>query len=72
MNKAVGTVLAPVPQRVFWAVFEGLVAIVLLLAGGLGALQAAAITTGVPFALVLLAMCVAVWKGLATEHALTK
>ncbi|MCO5071176.1 MAG: BCCT family transporter [Rhizobiaceae bacterium] len=67
-----GKVDAPVPQRVFWAVFEGLVAIVLLLAGGLGALQAAAITTGVPFALVLLAMCVAVWKGLATEHALTK
>ena len=43
-------------------------AIVLLLAGGLGALQAAAITTGIPFALVLLVMCVAIWKGLAAEH----
>jgi len=58
---------APTPQRVFWAVSEGLVAIVLLMAGGLGALQAAAVTTGVPFAVVLLLMCVAIWKGLAGE-----
>ncbi|MEL7049477.1 MAG: BCCT family transporter, partial [Pseudomonadota bacterium] len=33
----------PVPQRVFWAVFEGLVAIALMLGGGLASLQAAAI-----------------------------
>ena len=63
-----GKVDAPVPQRVFWAIFEGLVAIVLLLAGGLAALQAAALTTGIPFALVLLGMCVAIWKGLSTER----
>ena len=44
-------------------------AVVLLLAGGLAALQAAAITTGIPFALVLLGMCVALWKGLASERA---
>ena len=64
-----GKVDAPVPQRVFWAIFEGLVAVVLLLAGGLSALQAAAITTGIPFALVLLGMCVAIWKGLSSERA---
>ena len=64
-----GKVDAPVPQRVFWAVFEGLVAVVLLLAGGLSALQAAAITTGIPFAVVLLGMCAALWKGLASERA---
>jgi len=64
-----GKVDAPVPQRVFWAIFEGLVAIVLLLAGGLAALQAAAITTGIPFAIVLLGMCVAIWKGLSSERA---
>lgn len=63
-----GKVDAPVPQRVFWAIFEGMVAIVLLLAGGLAALQAAALTTGIPFALVLLGMCVAIWKGLSTER----
>ncbi len=67
-----GKVDAPVPQRVFWAVFEGMVAIVLLLAGGLAALQAAAITTGIPFAVILLLMCVALWKGLHTEHTANK
>ena len=55
---------APVTQRVFWAVFEGLVAIVLLIAGGLGALQTAAVSTGIPFALVLIAMCASLWMGM--------
>ncbi|ODN72507.1 Glycine betaine transporter OpuD [Methylobrevis pamukkalensis] len=64
-----GKVDAPVPQRIFWAVFEGLVAIVLLAAGGLAALQAAAITTGIPFAIVLLVMCYALWRGLSQEKA---
>ncbi|MGX1307693.1 BCCT family betaine/carnitine transporter [Amorphus suaedae] len=62
-----GKVDAPVPQRVFWATFEGLVAIALLLGGGLTALQAAAVSTGLPFALVLLLGCVALVKGLLSE-----
>ena len=44
----------PVWQRIFWAVTEGLVAAVLLLAGGLGALQTAAITGALPLAIILL------------------
>jgi len=63
-----GKVNAPVPQRVFWCVFEGAVAIVLLLGGGLGALQAMVISTGLPFTLVLLVMCVAIWRGLMSER----
>jgi choline/glycine/proline betaine transport protein len=55
----------PKPQRVFWAVAEGAVAAALLVAGGLTALQTAAITTGLPFAIVLLGMCYALHKGLA-------
>ncbi|SDE15782.1 BCCT family transporter [Limimaricola pyoseonensis] len=43
----------PKVQRVFWAISEGAVASVLLLAGGLGALQAAAVIAGFPFAIVL-------------------
>ena len=43
----------PKIQRIFWAVSEGAVASVLLLAGGLGALQAAAVVAGFPFAVVL-------------------
>jgi BCCT family betaine/carnitine transporter len=62
-----GKVDAPVPQRVFWACFEGLVAIALLLGGGLGALQAMAVSTGFPFTIVLLLGCFAILKGLHSE-----
>ncbi|MCS4306617.1 BCCT family betaine/carnitine transporter [Rheinheimera pacifica] len=62
-----GKVNAPTPQRVFWCTFEGLVAIALILGGGLVALQAMAVSTGFPFTLVLLAACVAVVKGLMSE-----
>ncbi|CAM2782991.1 BCCT family transporter [Vibrio mytili] len=60
----------PVGQRVFWAVVEGLIAIALLLGGGseaLTALQAGAITTGLPFTLVLVLMCWSLYKGLKSE-----
>lgn len=62
-----GKVDAPTPQRVFWCVFEGLVAIALILGGGLVALQAMAVSTGFPFTIVLLVATVAVVKGLASE-----
>ena len=62
-----GKVDAPVPQRVFWCTAEGLVAIALLLGGGLKALQAASLATGFPFAIVLLGMAVCVWIGLRNE-----
>lgn len=63
-----GKVDAPVSQRVFWASFEGLVAIALLLGGGLTSLQAAAVSTGLPFALVLLIGGFALIKGLLSER----
>ena len=67
-----GKVDAPVPQRVFWCIFEGAVAIVLLLsAGGLKSLQSMVISTGLPFTIVLLVMCYAVYKGLRAELANT-
>jgi len=58
---------APVSQRVFWCTFEGVVAATLLLVGGAGALtalQAMAVSTGFPFTIVLLAMCVSLFIGL--------
>ncbi|WP_048307696.1 BCCT family transporter [Halomonas sp. PR-M31] len=58
---------APVPQRMFWATAEGMIAIALLVGGGLTALQAGVTATGLPFSLVLLAMCYSVWKALASE-----
>ena len=59
-----GKLDTPVVQRVFWCAFEGIVAITLLLGGGLVALQTAALATGFPFALLLVAMCCSTWKGL--------
>jgi len=62
-----GKVDAPTPQRVFWCTFEGLVAIALILGGGLVALQAMAVSTGFPFTIVLLVATVSVVMGLMTE-----
>ena len=63
-----GKVDAPVPQRVFWCIFEGAVAIVLLLsAGGLASLQSMVISTGLPFTIVLLIMCWCILRGLMSE-----
>ncbi|WP_254537023.1 BCCT family transporter [Halomarina litorea] len=58
----------PRVQRIFWAVTEGAVAAVLLWGGGLQALQTAAITTGLPFAIILLLMCYTVYLGLRNER----
>jgi BCCT family betaine/carnitine transporter len=62
-----GKIDAPVAQRIFWVIFEGLVAIVLLLGGGLAALQASAIATGFPFAILLVLMMWATFRALRTE-----
>ena len=62
-----GKVNAPVPQRIFWVISEGVVAIALLLGGGLTALQAMSVSTGLPFTIVLLVGCIAIVKGLMSE-----
>lgn len=64
-----GKMDAPVIQRVFWCTLEGLVAIALLLGGGLAALQGAAVSTGIPFTLVVLTMCYCLWLALKSERA---
>jgi len=62
-----GKIDAPVPQRIFWCVVEGLIAIVLLIGGGLSALQAGVTATGVPFSILMLVMCYTIYKGLRSE-----
>jgi len=57
----------PVWQRVFWAFSEGVVAAVLLLAGGLSALQTAAIAAALPFTVIMLFVCYGLLKGLRVE-----
>jgi len=66
---------APVTQRVFWAIAQGAIAAVLLSLGGtaaLDALQAGAVSTGLPFTFVLLAMCVSLAMGLRHEWLLNR
>lgn len=62
-----GKVDAPRPQRMFWATVEGLIAIVLLLGGGLSALQAGVTATAIPFSIVMLVMCYTIIKALNGE-----
>ncbi|MDF1762631.1 MAG: BCCT family transporter [Oleibacter sp.] len=65
-----GKIDAPIPQRIFWASVEGAIAAALLWIGGkeaIQALQAGAISTGLPFTFVLLLMCVSLVMGLRTE-----
>ena len=54
----------PKVQRIFWAISEGAVASVLLLAGGLSALQAAAVVAGFPFAIVVALILIGLIKAL--------
>ena len=65
MITAGGKAEPPVAQRVFWAVTEGVVAAALLVAGGLSALQTAAIATGLPFAILLLLLIWSLHKALS-------
>lgn len=57
----------PIPQRIFWAVTEGVVAAVLLLTGGLAALQTAAITTGFPMTILMLLVLWSLLRALRTD-----
>ncbi|HKK68801.1 MAG TPA: BCCT family transporter, partial [Bacteroidales bacterium] len=63
-----GKIDTPVFQRIFWAFSIGAVAAVLLLGGGLNALQTAAIATGLPFTLILLVMGRSLYNGIRKEH----
>ena len=58
----------PKIQRLFWAGTEGVIAAVLLAAGGLSALQAASIVSGFPFALVIVIMMYSLLRGLSRDR----
>ena len=59
----------PVWQRIFWAAIIGVVAIALLLAGGLASLQTAAIVSALPFSLILLVAIYGLIKALRMDTA---
>ena len=60
---------SPVWQRLFWAVVLGVTAGVLLLAGGLKALQAMTLVAALPVALIMLVLCFGLWRGLVADRA---
>jgi len=65
-----GKMDSPVPQRIFWAVMEGAIAVALLISGGseaLNALQTGVILSGLPFTVMLLAMTYSLHVGLRTD-----
>jgi choline/glycine/proline betaine transport protein len=64
-----GATNSPVWQRLFWAALLGVTAIVLLLAGGLKALQAMTLIAALPVAVIMLALCYGLWCGLKADHA---
>ncbi len=53
--------------KVMWGVFVALFAFVLLLAGGLEAVQQVAIITGVPFTILLIGMGISLYKAVSEE-----
>ena len=63
-----GKLDSPYGQKVFWASLEGAVAIALLVGGGLSALQSASISTGFPFALILILVSWSLVRGLRKEQ----
>ncbi|WP_439709073.1 BCCT family transporter [Brucella anthropi] len=56
-------------QRVFWCALEGVVAALLLIAGGLGALQSATIASALPFCIIMLALVWCLFKGMRADLA---
>ncbi|RXK03664.1 choline transporter [Arcobacter sp. CECT 8989] len=63
-----GVIHTPVWQRSFWVILEGLVASVLLVAGGLGALQTASIVSALPFAIIMIIAAIGMWRALIIEN----
>lgn len=57
----------PAWQAVLWGVLMSVVAIVLMKSGGLGALQSVTMIAALPFALLMLVMCISLWHALIVD-----
>ena len=66
-----GKMDSPVQQRVFWCILAGMVAVALMLGGGMASLQSLTISIALPFGVVLLLMCVGLFRGLRDERSKT-
>lgn len=59
---------SPIWQRLFWAALLGLTAAILLAAGGLKALQSMTLIAALPFAMIMLLLCVGLIRGLFADR----
>jgi choline/glycine/proline betaine transport protein len=64
---SIGESEPPIRHRAVWGIGQGLVAAILLMSGGLAALQAASIIAALPFSVIMLAMCYSLILGLKQE-----
>lgn len=64
-----GSLAPPRAVTIMWGISTGAAAAILLLANGLSALQQAAIIAAAPFTLVMIGLCVSLFKGMASETA---
>ncbi len=64
-----GATHSPAWQRLFWAAVLGVTAAVLMVAGGLKALQAMTLVAAMPVAVIMLALCYGLWRGLLADRA---
>ncbi|GCB05948.1 BCCT family transporter [Ralstonia sp. SET104] len=64
-----GAVQSPVWQRLFWAAVLGATAAILMLAGGLKALQAMTLVAALPVAIIMVLLCYGLWHGMSADRA---
>lgn len=63
-----GNKKTPAIQRILWASLSGIIAAALLTGGGLDALQAAVTISGLPFAILLVLMCISLFIGIREDY----
>lgn len=64
-----GAAHSPVWQRLFWAAVLGATAAILMLAGGLKALQAMTLVAALPVAIIMVLLCYGLWRGMLADRA---
>ncbi|MFW5960572.1 MAG: BCCT family transporter [Chitinivibrionales bacterium] len=62
-----GKLNPPLMKKIFWGVLQSAVAALLLISGGLLPLQRMAISSALPFTIIMLFLCLSLWKGLSYE-----
>lgn len=62
-----GDMNPPNRKKIIWGILQAAIAFVLLLSGGIKALQTASIAAAFPFAIIMILACVSIVKGLRSE-----